>query len=358
MNYDTTPLEQINNKITAFIQGICDKLASNIISPSEIPFNQLCELILTHFSSSAKYIDITQKYHEYIDSEFFILQEAIKSDNNILCKKILENLILSLQTFVYTDKNLLIEREYSNLTLSCAEFSHEQYDKNVHKYLPSNNAFNGKGVIYTAITGGYDQIHDPEYVDPSLDYICFTDNPNIKTNIWTIRPIESPLGLDNIRLARYHKIMCENFVGEYDYSIWVDGKIKIIGDMKDIINKYHVNSPLLCFAHYERDCIYDEAMVCKEMGKGNPDSIDKQISRYKEENYPTHNGLVDTCVLIRKHGNENLINMLSLWWNEVKNQSVRDQLSFNYACYKTGFEYDLCNLYLYGNPYFVTESHT
>ena len=34
-----------------------------------------------------------------------------------------------------------------------------------------------KKVVYTAITGNYDELITPEYINKDWDYICFTDNP-------------------------------------------------------------------------------------------------------------------------------------------------------------------------------------
>jgi len=38
-------------------------------------------------------------------------------------------------------------------------------------------------VIYTAITNNYDILKDPIAVSDDFDYICVSDNPNLKTNI-------------------------------------------------------------------------------------------------------------------------------------------------------------------------------
>ena len=357
MQIGETTLEQVYTKLASFTLGLSEKLTTGKLTPSELPIGELQGLINANFISAAVHFDITSMFRENISVLFSTLQTAMNKNDTLLTAQLLHNLLLTLQVFVYQEKNLQVDKELENLALSCAVFSHEQYDNHIAAKLSRDDAFKGKGVVYTAVTGGYDQIHLPEYIDPALDYICFTDKKELKSDVWQIRQIENPLGLDNIRLARHHKILCENYVGDYDYSIWVDGKIKITGDLLEIIRRYHLHSPLLCFSHYERDCIYQEADVCKSMGKGNAAEIDHQITKYKSEDYPEHNGLVDTCVLFRSHGNDSLNTMLSAWWHEVETESVRDQLSFNYACNKTGFEYDLCNLYLYGNPYFVTESH-
>jgi len=45
-------------------------------------------------------------------------------------------------------------------------------------------------VIYTAIIGNYDTLKDPEYIDENCDYVCFTDNRELKSDIWQIRLIK------------------------------------------------------------------------------------------------------------------------------------------------------------------------
>lgn len=53
-----------------------------------------------------------------------------------------------------------------------------------------------KAVCYTCITGNYDKLHDPLVVPHDIDFICFTNNQQLKSNIWKIRSI--PQELDNL----------------------------------------------------------------------------------------------------------------------------------------------------------------
>lgn len=39
---------------------------------------------------------------------------------------------------------------------------------------------NNKLAIYTAFTGDYDTLKEPDVIDENCDYICFTDNPNLE----------------------------------------------------------------------------------------------------------------------------------------------------------------------------------
>lgn len=211
--------------------------------------------------------------------------------------------------------------------------------------------FNGRGVVYSAVTGGYDRIYEPQYVNPQLDYILFTDNPDICSDVWQIRLISNPENLDNTRLARRIKILGYQYLKEYDYSVWVDGKMAITGDLQDFICKNRGSQPMLCFNHPAYDCIYKEKERCEEIGKDNPAIMLAQVERYREEGYPAHNGLIESAVLVRELKDDRVVRLMEAWWQEVLHGSKRDQLSFNYVCWKNDFVYDSTDLYINANNY-------
>lgn len=64
-----------------------------------------------------------------------------------------------------------------------------------------------KAVVYTCITGGYDSLKDPLVVSKDVDYICFTDNMNLISNVWHIWPIPNELKLlSDVKKQRIVKI--------------------------------------------------------------------------------------------------------------------------------------------------------
>jgi hypothetical protein len=67
----------------------------------------------------------------------------------------------------------------------------------------------------------------------------------------------------------------------------------------------------------------------------------KQVKRYEDEGYPRQNGLGTTMVLVRRHNEKDCIKLMENWWTEIKYNSKRDQLSFNYIAwkYKVKFNY-------------------
>jgi len=181
-------------------------------------------------------------------------------------------------------------------------------------------------VIYTAIFGKYDELRDPTVYSEDIDYICFTDNPKLSSNIWQIRLMKPLVYGDPVRSARLVKICPHRFLDEYDYSLWVDGNmtIKIIPDVKASLN----DKTIALMKHYARDCIYAEGKMCQKIPKDDPDIIERQLNTYRDEEYPENAGLYATGIIARAHKDEQLIVLSETWWKHVYKFSRRDQLSF------------------------------
>lgn len=191
-----------------------------------------------------------------------------------------------------------------------------------------------KKVIYTCITGNYEPLIELPYKEEGFDYICFTDNKEMTSETWEIRQIELDKSFETPRrLQRYVKINTHKFLPEYDISIWVDGNIPIIGNLGEMIEKYH-ETYLTTFHHPYRYCIYDEGTACAIAKKDNPMVILKHMLKYTKEKYPKKNGLVETKMIIRNHNEKDCVDLMESWSTELDNGSLRDQLSFNYVLWK------------------------
>ena len=216
-------------------------------------------------------------------------------------------------------------------------------------YNPINFKKN-KLVIYTAISGDYDLLIDPIYVNPDYDYVCFTDNPNITSDVWDIRLMED-LELDNTRKSRLYKILPHKYLSDYKYSIWVDSGFILVGDLGEYVNQYRNTSNILAVSHSERDSVYQEMEAVIKAKKDNLPIIKKQIKRYHKEGFPDNIGLIESGLLFREHNNPKVINLMNDWYNEVINYSKRDQLSFSYVCWKNNFKFDTSDIIIWKNPF-------
>ena len=359
MNGERQKTVDICKKVISFLNHLCESIYSGKITLENLDMGAIRSFLSVGVAGG-----ITgQPEHAIVKNDIQLLEYAIEEGNALLAVMALENMASQCKLVMDTVQSLSsefqeidqewisrIQRIYEN-----NEYVSKQYSN--HVLGNRKQSFSGRVVVYTAVTGGYDDILDPQYVSSDMDYICFTDNPDLHSDVWQIRMVENPEGLDNIRLARKYKCLAADILSEYDYSIWLDGKFCLAGDIRELINIYAIDSGLLAFPHYERDCVYEEANACLKVGKGNADEILHQVKKMQNKGYPEKNGLVDTGCLIRNHRDALLSKVMREWWHEIQTESTRDQLSFNYICHKNDYKYDLINMDLYNNSYLINQKH-
>jgi len=211
-----------------------------------------------------------------------------------------------------------------------------------------------KFVVYTAIYGGSIKLKDA-IPSNNCDFVCFTDDPNLTSDTWEIRCIK---GISSVprRSAKIYKILPHMYFKEYDCSLWVDGS-HIPVDANNFLTTNLLNSNITLFKHYRRKCIYEELKACIALKKDNIDVMTEQIEKYKNEGYPANNGLAACGVIARRHNEPSIIKAMEDWWEEIKNHSYRDQLSFNYVMYKNKLSYGKINKYICRNNYFNVENN-
>lgn len=204
----------------------------------------------------------------------------------------------------------------------------------LHKKLWSNEK--NKKVVYTCITSNYDSLIEPTFINTDFDYICFTDNMSIKSSIWEIRPLpKETKDLSQVKKQRYVKINPHKLLSDYELSIWVDGNVEIKGDLNELIdNIKDENISIYVPQHPQRNCIYKEANAVLLLKKDVKEIVNPQIEKYRVEGFPENYGLLQSNILIRYHNNKDCIKLMEDWFEELKNNSHRDQLSFNYVLWK------------------------
>jgi len=199
---------------------------------------------------------------------------------------------------------------------------------------------NNNIVVYTAIANNYDDLIDPKYISSNIDYYCFTDDPSMKSEIWNLLEFPSD-DLSSTYKNRLVKMLPHRYFSEYKYSVYIDGNIDIIGDIEKLVNEYLIKQKhkLAVPKHPERNCLYEEAEACKNLKKDNAEIINKQISKYKRENFPKELDLTENNIIFRKHNDPEVLNLMENWWDEFNKFSQRDQLSFLYVIWKNNFNY-------------------
>lgn len=213
-----------------------------------------------------------------------------------------------------------------------------------------------KIVVYTAITGVYDELRDPGFNSVYCDYVCFTDNRALRSHVWKIRYFDD-YETDNVRKCRRVKILPHLFLKDYEYSVWMDASMNLQKDVRPMLDRFLKDCGFAVFIHPERSCIYDEAAVCKEFKLDSAETINRQTDRYRQEGYPQNNGLAETSVLFRRHHDPKVIRAMEDWWREVRDFSRRDQLSFNYVAWKNKLNFFLIRPGYRDTDFFTLQQH-
>lgn len=197
-----------------------------------------------------------------------------------------------------------------------------------------------KIIVYSVNTGGYDELRTPKIYDPNpnVRYILFTDNKYFKSNVWEVYHTDFLDWLpNNRRRARYIKTNPHLILPNHDISIWIDHCYRHrFNDVNSMLNEIRFeNEQIMCYNHDVRNCIYDESEVVKEMNLDFHDLVNKQINNYRERGFPNNFGLFDSGFTFRKN-NDRVNKFNSIWWDEIKNNSARDQLSQVYSSWESG----------------------
>lgn len=204
-----------------------------------------------------------------------------------------------------------------------------------------------KKTIYTVLTGQTDNLKEPTKITPGWRYICYTDDPNLKSDLWEIVLVDS---VESKKTSRYYK----THPPEADLTVYVDATFVIKGDL----NRFALSKTdgIWLNSHPQRQCAFEEARIVKDKNLDDHSVIDSQIERYRSEGFPEQWGLWRCGIMVRDSRNPLVQKLNETWWNEIEQGSWRDQISFPYACWKSGIT---PNSILHGitNIYFKQSLH-
>ena len=201
-----------------------------------------------------------------------------------------------------------------------------------------------KKCIFTIHFGGYDEPHEP-FVSEGWDYIMFTNRKDVKSDVWKVVNVTSPL--PNYLAARYVYINSHRFIPkEYEYSLMIGGQIHIIGDINNLDVDYDADFSMM--KHPCRTCIYQEAKTIENEDIDKSLNFIPQMERYREEGFPEEYGL-NACGIIGRPNNDRTMQFEREWWHQVMTGSYRDQLSFDYVRWL--FRDNPYNVHNFATPY-------
>lgn len=193
-----------------------------------------------------------------------------------------------------------------------------------------------KKCVYTALTGGYDNLLQPDCIAEDYDYICFSnDIKEEKVGVWQIKPIPFK-HKDNKRIACFAKMHPHILLEDYEYCIWLDANNKFKdNNIYAVADKFYLEGVTIGhIAHPLRNCIYKEVFVNIDDSTDSTIRFIKTLYFLLKNDYPYNAGLFENNCIYWSHHNPIVTDALDMFWKIYMNNSKRDQLSLGYVYYK------------------------
>ena len=270
----------------------------------------------------SKLIDLNHRYQEALYSE----QAEIKKKKN--------------RYFGYI--------KTGNLNQLVEDLKYRKYSRkycSVNGNVPHPQQYNGENsgariTVYSSIIGRYDKIIEPVYKEDGVRYLLFTDQEVPSGSAWEkvdVAGLPEYNTMAPIQLNRKIKMLPNQYILDADYSIYVDGNIEIIAGVSPIICSMG-SAGFGVHYHASRDCIYDEAVAVLHYKRADKAEVMAQMDEYKKNGFPVHYGLFENSILVRKHDDQSVKELMTAWWEEYNKYPTRDQFSLPYVVWKTGFD--------------------
>jgi hypothetical protein len=214
-------------------------------------------------------------------------------------------------------------------------------------------------VTYTAIYGGYDGTLWPAPSLPDVEFICFTDDPDLAADGWDVRVVQRPEDHPRMR-AKWFKILSHLALPEAERTLWVDGSHRLLPEFSfqwaltcaertGIAAHAHGRSPRCIYAEVEGSLQFRKYM-------GLQPSLVEQAEHYRAEGYPANAGLWALGMIARVRS-DCLDVAMADWWQECVEWTYQDQVSFPVVMRRHGITPAEFPYPQYGSPWFSIAGH-
>ncbi len=187
--------------------------------------------------------------------------------------------------------------------------------------------------VFTGLYGSYEELNEqPVAASSGTRFICFTDDPDLRSETWEVvlRPARFPW--DVTRSARNVKIRAEGVWNDFEGSIWVDNRVVLKADPEELYSDWMDGDEDVALPYHSyRRTVGDEFAEVLRSGYDSFERIREQRACLADfapsvlDERPLWTGL-----MARRHTAAGR-DAMDLWMDLVLRHSRRDQLSVNLA---------------------------
>lgn len=199
----------------------------------------------------------------------------------------------------------------------------------------SNDA---KIAIYTCILNEYDELHQPKFIAPNIDYYVISDKRMDDLGVYQwidINTIVTDEQENYFLLNRFCKTHGSEIFSQYDYSAYVDGALQIVGNVFPYFEEMG-KTGIGMYLNETDDCIYSMGLLMTLQKRCDFELTREQFMHYAEAGMPLHYGYLCGGFIFRDHNNQLGNVLMKRWYEEYQRWPTRDQFALSYIMWEMG----------------------
>ena len=182
-------------------------------------------------------------------------------------------------------------------------------------------------VLYTALIGRYETLNELTVDDPGITAICFTDDPDLRSDTWRIVVVEPAFPSDPVRSQRRLKVLGHPELHDFDEWMYIDNSVRLLAPPSRMLDACLSTHDLAIPTHSFRDTVQDEfeAVIWSRLDRA--ERVTEQLTHYRADwpgsltTRPLWNGI------ILRRSTPEVAAWARTWWEHILRYSRRDQLS-------------------------------
>lgn len=197
----------------------------------------------------------------------------------------------------------------------------------------------GKRAVFTALMGGYERLNEqPIAAQSDIPFICFTDDPELRSDSWDVRVVEPRFDMDSIRSARHLKLLGAALLPEASETLWIDNSVKLRTAPERILDEWLSSADIAMPVHSYRASVMGEFDAVATDGYDDPGRVYEQLIHYATVSPNTLREKPYWTALLARRSSPAVDAAMQLWHDHLLRYSRRDQLSINFVLGAIGSE--------------------
>lgn len=197
--------------------------------------------------------------------------------------------------------------------------------------------------VYTCIVNGYDEPKMPLFIEDDCDYFMVSDDPRTASEDvkWIdVNNVVPSIDMNPKDKNRYCKLHPDILFPDYDYTIYLDGSIQIVGPISEYI--LDVGAAGIALHRHRRSvCLYKEGILLMWLGTVNRQDMIISLKRYAKEGFPRNYGMFECGMIVTDLNNVSVRELYKKWYEEYLRGIGRDQQDLMYVLWKNGLKDDI-----------------